>query len=228
MGAVVNDDTLAELKCAAIAGSANNVLARDEHGYALRQLGILYAPDYVVNAGGLINVADELRGYSAERAKAKVEGIFGAVRDIFHRPSRGVPTSEAADRMAKDRMREISRLQRDPGRYPPASAVRHLDHHQSRDVVARPGTPRRRSASGGVGGPRPAEKPRLVAGPALVVDRAEVGKTRKIGAAPTTPGRPGGQAGGRQRGRLRGGAAGDVAEGVDLDPVASRSTRGGS
>ena len=53
-----------ELKCAAIAGSANNVLARDEHGYALRQLGILYAPDYVVNAGGLINVADELQGYS--------------------------------------------------------------------------------------------------------------------------------------------------------------------
>ena len=80
MGAVVNDDTVPELKCAAIAGSANNVLARDEHGYALRQLGILYAPDYVVNAGGLINVADELQGYSAERAKAKVEGVFGAVR----------------------------------------------------------------------------------------------------------------------------------------------------
>ncbi len=111
MGAVVNDDTLPELKCAAIAGSANNVLARDEHGYALRQLGILYAPDYVVNAGGLINVADELEGYSPERAKAKVEGIFGAVKDIFHRAKAdGVPTSEAADRIAKDRMRDISRL----------------------------------------------------------------------------------------------------------------------
>jgi leucine dehydrogenase len=108
---VVNDDTLPELKCAAIAGSANNVLARDEHGYALRQLGILYAPDYVVNAGGLINVADELQGYSPERAKAKVEGIYNAVRDIFHRAKAdGVPTSEAADRIAKDRMRDISRL----------------------------------------------------------------------------------------------------------------------
>jgi leucine dehydrogenase len=108
---VVNDDTLPELKCAAIAGSANNVLARDEHGYALRQMGILYAPDYVVNAGGLINVADELRGYSPERAKAKVEGIFGAVRDILHRAKAdGIPTSEAADRVAKDRMRDISRL----------------------------------------------------------------------------------------------------------------------
>ncbi|MFL6294506.1 MAG: Glu/Leu/Phe/Val dehydrogenase family protein, partial [Actinomycetes bacterium] len=111
LGAVVNDDTLPELKCAAIAGSANNVLARDEHGYALRQLGILYAPDYVVNAGGLINVADELKGYSAERAKARVEAIFGAVRDIFHRAkAEGIPTSEAADRIAKDRMRDISRL----------------------------------------------------------------------------------------------------------------------
>src|SRR5919108_725574 len=111
LGAVVNDDTIPELKCAAIAGSGNNVLARDEHGYALRQLGILYAPDYVVNAGGLINVADELQGYSAERAKAKVEGIYGSVRDIFHRAkAEGVPTSEAADRLAKDRMREVSRL----------------------------------------------------------------------------------------------------------------------
>jgi leucine dehydrogenase len=111
LGAVVNDDTLPELKCAAIGGSANNVLARDEHGYALRQLGILYAPDYVINSGGLINVADELRGYSAERAKAKVEGIFGALRDIFHRAkAEGIPTSEAADRLATDRMREVSRL----------------------------------------------------------------------------------------------------------------------
>ena len=111
LGAVVNDDTLPELKCAAIAGSANNVLARDEHGYALRQLGILYAPDYVVNAGGLINVADELQGYSPERAKDKVEGVYGAVRDIIHRAkAEGIPTSEAADRIATDRMQDISRL----------------------------------------------------------------------------------------------------------------------
>ena len=110
MGAVVNDDTLPELKCAAIAGSANNVLARDEHGYALRQLGILYAPDYVVNAGGLINVADELQGYSpsAPRPRSRASS---APSDIFHRAKAdGVPTSEAADRIAKDRMRDISRL----------------------------------------------------------------------------------------------------------------------
>jgi leucine dehydrogenase len=111
LGAVVNDDTIPELKCAAVAGSANNVLARDEHGYALRQAGILYAPDYVINAGGLINVADELQGYSAERATAKVEGIFGTLRTIFHRAkAEGIPTSEAADRLAKDRMGEVPRL----------------------------------------------------------------------------------------------------------------------
>jgi leucine dehydrogenase len=111
LGAVVNDDTLPELKCAAIGGSTNNVLARPEHGYALRQLGILYAPDYVINSGGLMNVADELRGYSAERVRARVEGIFGALRSIFHRATEeGIPTSEAADHLAEDRMREVSRL----------------------------------------------------------------------------------------------------------------------
>src|SRR6266536_3556305 len=96
---------------AAVPGSANNVLARLEHGRALRDLGILYAPDYVINAGGLINVADELRGYSPERARARVEGIFGALRMIFHRAKeRGVPTAEAADRLAEERMREVSRI----------------------------------------------------------------------------------------------------------------------
>ncbi len=111
LGAIVNDDTLPELKCAGIAGSANNVLARPEHGYALREAGILYAPDYVINAGGLINVADELQGYSPERVQAKVDGIFGMLRRIFHLATHdGVPTSEAADRIAEERMRAVSRL----------------------------------------------------------------------------------------------------------------------
>jgi len=108
---VINDDTLPELKCQAVAGSANNVLALPEHGYALRELGILYAPDYVINAGGLINVADELQGYSAERARTRVEGIFGALREVFHRAKEeGIPTNQAADKLAEQRMREISRI----------------------------------------------------------------------------------------------------------------------
>src|SRR5215203_5836460 len=111
LGAVVNDETLPRFRCSIIAGSANNVLAEARHGEALAERAILYAPDYVINAGGLINVADELEGYSPERAKAKVEGIYAAVRDILHRAkAEGVPTSEAADRMAKDRIRDISRL----------------------------------------------------------------------------------------------------------------------
>lgn len=111
LGAIVNDDTLTEFACAAVAGSANNVLARSEHGRGLRELDILYAPDYVINAGGLINVADELGGYSAERARANVEGIFANLRMIFHRATeQGIPTSEAADRLAEERMRDVARI----------------------------------------------------------------------------------------------------------------------
>jgi leucine dehydrogenase len=111
LGAVINDDTIPELKCAAVAGSANNVLARPEHGWALREAGILYAPDYVINAGGLINVADELQGYNPERARSRVRGIFDMLRAVFHRAKQdGIPTSEAADRIAEERMREIARL----------------------------------------------------------------------------------------------------------------------
>jgi leucine dehydrogenase len=112
LGAVVNDDTLPELSCAAVAGSANNVLERREHGRIMRDLGILYAPDYVINAGGLINVADELRGYNAERARAGVERVFDNLRLVFQRARQeGIPTSEAADRHAEERIREISRVQ---------------------------------------------------------------------------------------------------------------------
>jgi leucine dehydrogenase len=68
LGGIINDETTPRLRCSVVAGSANNQLERPEHGKALQELGILYAPDFVVNAGGLINVADELRGYQPERA----------------------------------------------------------------------------------------------------------------------------------------------------------------
>src|SRR5437870_8490658 len=76
MGAVIRDDTIPDLKCRVVAGSANNQLDRSEHGEALAEVGILYAPDYVINAGGLINVADELQGYDPERARARVDTIY--------------------------------------------------------------------------------------------------------------------------------------------------------
>jgi leucine dehydrogenase len=111
MGAVINDDTLSELNCKIIAGSANNVLARDEHGEKLRGLGIVYAPDFVVNAGGIINISDELQGYNRERAVKRVDGIFETLQTVFALArEQGVSTVAAATEYAYERIRRISRI----------------------------------------------------------------------------------------------------------------------
>src|SRR5919197_1286857 len=113
LGGILRDDTVPSLKWRVVAGSANNQLERPEHGEALRRAGILYAPDYVINAGGLINVADELRGYDRERAMQKVEDIYRTLREIFAISKQDdVSTSEAADRFAQARVDRISRLRR--------------------------------------------------------------------------------------------------------------------
>jgi leucine dehydrogenase len=111
MGAVIRDDTLPELKCRVVAGAANNQLELPEHADALADLGILYAPDFVINAGGLINVADELNGYDRERAMAKVERIYRTLREVFQRAQleRITPT-RAAERLAEDRIARVSRV----------------------------------------------------------------------------------------------------------------------
>ncbi len=106
LGAVVNDATLPTIKARAIAGAANNQLERLEHGDALTEAGILYAPDYVINAGGLINVEDELHGYDEQRALAKAAAIGERLRNVFARAkSEGISTATAADRIAGDRIR---------------------------------------------------------------------------------------------------------------------------
>jgi leucine dehydrogenase len=111
MGGVIRDDTLPELKCRVVAGSANNQLERPEHGEALASMGILYAPDYVINAGGLINVSDELHGYNPERAKARVEGIYRNVRQIFQMArERHISTAAAADTFAHERIQKVGRI----------------------------------------------------------------------------------------------------------------------
>ncbi len=113
LGGIIRDDTLPELKCRVVAGSANNQLERKEHGEALQQMGLLYAPDYVINAGGLINVADELRGYDRDRAMAKVEGIYRTLREVFLvSRERGVSTARAADAVAQARIDRVGRLRR--------------------------------------------------------------------------------------------------------------------
>ena len=113
LGAVLNDATIPELRCSIVAGSANNVLAESHHGEALSERGILYAPDYVINAGGLINVADELEGYNERRAVNRVMRIEDSIRRVIAISRRdGVPTNIAADTLALERIAAISSMER--------------------------------------------------------------------------------------------------------------------
>ncbi len=110
LGAIINDQTIAQLKAKVIAGSANNQLQEPRHGDKISELGIIYAPDYVINAGGVINVADELHGYNRERALKKVEKIYDNIEIIFEISKRDkIPTYLAADRMAEERIEKIRR-----------------------------------------------------------------------------------------------------------------------
>ncbi len=111
LGAVINDETIPQLKVQIIAGAANNVLKEERHGDKLHELGILYAPDYVINSGGVINVADELEGYNYERALKKVELVYDNVAKVIEIAKRDkIPTYKAADRMAEERIHKIGRV----------------------------------------------------------------------------------------------------------------------
>lgn len=105
LGAIINDDTIPQLKVKVIAGSANNQLKETRHGDMIHEMGIVYAPDYVINAGGVINVADELYGYNSERALKRVEMIYNNVEKVIEISKRdSIPTYVAADRMAEERI----------------------------------------------------------------------------------------------------------------------------
>lgn len=106
LGGVLNADTIPRLKAAAVAGSANNQLVDEGCGAALAARGVLYAPDYVINAGGLINVHHEIAGnYNRGRALADVARIEATLEEVFARADRdGVPTHVAADAMARERL----------------------------------------------------------------------------------------------------------------------------
>ena len=94
-----------------ICGAANNQLAHPGIEKQLADRGILYAPDYCVNSGGVIQVADELEGFSFERAQQRASGIFETTRSVFAiARADGVPPAIAADRLAERRMREVGRL----------------------------------------------------------------------------------------------------------------------
>jgi leucine dehydrogenase len=113
LGATVNDDTIPRLQVDIVAGAANNVLAEERHGDVLHDRGILYAPDYVINAGGLINVYGELQGWTSERAMRKAGEIYGTLSQIFELSrEQGIPTYQAADRVAERRIDMVGRVQR--------------------------------------------------------------------------------------------------------------------
>ncbi|HEX6912042.1 MAG TPA: hypothetical protein VF142_16690, partial [Longimicrobium sp.] len=112
LGATINDDTIPVLKARIVAGAANNVLAEARHGDELHRRGVLYAPDYVINAGGLINVYGELNGWTSERAMRKAGDIYSTLLRIFElSANEGVPTYLAADRIAEQRIAAVGKIQ---------------------------------------------------------------------------------------------------------------------
>jgi leucine dehydrogenase len=113
LGAIVNDETLPRLKMEIIAGGANNQLAEDRHGDELERRGVLYAPDYVINGGGVINVYGELHRWPMERAKKKAGEIYETLLRIFEMARREkIPTYKAADRLAQQRIAAVGWLDR--------------------------------------------------------------------------------------------------------------------
>ncbi|SNT44854.1 valine dehydrogenase (NAD+) [Actinomadura meyerae] len=111
LGGSLNDDTVPVLRAKVVCGAANNQLAHTGVEKSLADRGVLYAPDYVVNSGGVIQVADEIEGFNFDRAKARASGIYDTTKKIFALAADdGVPPAVAADRLAERRMSEIGRL----------------------------------------------------------------------------------------------------------------------
>jgi leucine dehydrogenase len=115
LGAVIRDETLNRLRCKAICGSANNQLKEEHHGGLLEQKGMVYAPDYIANAGGTIYDTDRLcvGGVSHERGREKVSRIYQNMERVFDiADCEGISTYLAADRMAEDRIRKIAKVKK--------------------------------------------------------------------------------------------------------------------
>ncbi len=111
LGAILNDNTIPRLKCRAVVGSANNQLAEDRHAQALQDRGILYAPDFITNAGGVINISFELTGYDPEAALSKALEIGPTMQRVLDRAkTQGITTARAADLLAEERIQSVRKI----------------------------------------------------------------------------------------------------------------------
>src|SRR4051812_29135624 len=110
LGSALNDSTIPRLKAKIVAGAANNQLAQPRHGDDLYARGILYAPDYAINAGGLVNVAQEVLGYDAKKARDKTLEIYSTIYEIADRSAKtGAPTYRIADMLVEEKLAQHSR-----------------------------------------------------------------------------------------------------------------------
>ena len=112
LGATINDDTLSRLKCSVIAGAANNQLMDEQkHGVEVMKKGIIYAPDFTINAGGVINCFSEVQGLSAAWAHSKAEEIYTTIHSIVKRSQdTQIPTYQIANKMAEERIEAIGKV----------------------------------------------------------------------------------------------------------------------
>jgi len=110
LGAVINDDTIPLLKVDIVAGAANNQLEEERHGDELHEMDIIYAPDYAINAGGLINVNAEVEGWDLERSHKKASAIYDTILHVLQlSKEQGIATYRAADRLAEQEILEAAR-----------------------------------------------------------------------------------------------------------------------
>jgi leucine dehydrogenase len=111
LGASINDETIPQLKCKIVAGAANNQLKEDRHGLILKERGIIYAPDYLINAGGVMNVSIEFEGWADSKSRRMVDTIYDKTLEIFRiSDEQNIPVNKAADVMAENRILSIRNI----------------------------------------------------------------------------------------------------------------------
>lgn len=131
LGATVNDETIPQLKCKIVNGAANNQLKEDKHGQELKDRGILYSPDYLINAGGLMNVSIEFEGWNDYKSRRMIDTIYDTTLRIFNMSEeRNIPVNKATDLLAEERLESMKQIQttylgRGSDHRFPGSKVRH-------------------------------------------------------------------------------------------------------